>query len=102
MEWDVFSQKLAENTEYKSLFPHSEVDMDEGRYTDFTTSPTALQAWIQNPEGYFPSKRLLAVFPDLNERIEPPLMTLKRDLLFAVNSGLCAKFGISRQMTPQK
>lgn len=97
VEWDVFSKKLSENEEYKALFPYSEVDMEEGRYTDFTTSPAALQAWIQNPDGYFPSKRLLAVFPDLNARVESPLATLKRDLSFAVDSGICAKFGMSRQ-----
>ncbi len=90
----MFSNKLAENEEYRSLFPHQEVDMDEGRYTDFTTSPAALQAWIQNPEGYFPSKRLFALFPDLNSRIESPLTTIRRDLKYAIDCGICAKFGM--------
>jgi hypothetical protein len=96
MEWDDFSKKLNENEEYKTLFPQSEVDMEEGRYVDFSTSPAAIQAWIQNPTGYFPSKKLLKIYPDLYSRIESPLKTIKRDLQFSIDSGICAKFGLKQ------
>jgi hypothetical protein len=70
--------------------------MDEGRYVDFSTSPQALQTWIKNPTGFFPSKRMLSMFPDLFEKIESPVTIVRRDLQFAIDSGICDKFGIKR------
>jgi thioester reductase-like protein len=98
VEYEEFAEKLRSNVEYKALFPYGEVDLEEGRYVDFSTSPQALQAWLKNPDKFFPSGKLMSMFPDLMDKIEPPVNTLQRDLQFAVSEGIASKFGLIRRV----
>jgi len=94
LEFDKFSEKIKGEVG-KQLFPYGEVDLDENKYVEFSTTPQALQAWLKNPGGFFVSRKMVGVFGgefQWGSRVEEPVKTLKRDLEYAVSSGIASKF----------
>ncbi|CAL8113277.1 unnamed protein product [Orchesella dallaii] len=100
VEYKEFFEKLQENDEYKAVFPYREVDFEGDRFIDFTTSPVALQTWINNPEEFFVSKKLEGILKkDYRELTQHPLDILRRDMQFAKNANVFEKFGLKQCTT---
>ncbi|ODM98076.1 Polyketide synthase HetM [Orchesella cincta] len=100
VEYKEFFEKLNENDEYKAVFPYREVDFEGDRFIDFTTSPVALQTWINNPEEFFISRKLEAILKeDYREHTQHPMDILRRDMQFAKDTNIFEKFGLKKFTT---
>ncbi|CAL8113280.1 unnamed protein product [Orchesella dallaii] len=94
VEYEEFFEKLSANEELASVFPYREVDLEDGRFVDFTFSPVAMQCWSKNPDQFFISRKVTAIVPDYKDRTLSPIDILRRDMQYARNKGIFTKMNL--------
>lgn len=95
VEYEQFYERLSANKELTTVFPYKEVDLENGRFIDFTLSPVVMQCWSKNPEQFFVSNKIKELLPSYGDSVLTPIEILRRDMEYAKHNGIFAKMKLT-------
>ncbi|CAL8118587.1 unnamed protein product [Orchesella dallaii] len=95
VDYNEFVNRFEREGEDSLLYPFKGLYENEDRYNNLMAFPDAIRKWLEHPDKFFSVKKVSKVIPEYVDSLQSTWDYVRRDLLYARETGLFQKFKLA-------